>query len=92
MEQLHGGADTDTSTDLAALTLTLKLLLQSKQPDDWQPPERVRDPWSIGGMLYRTVTNAWEWGLTPGAVIRMLGPWGPGTIQGYARRRWGALP
>ena len=30
---------------------------------------------------------AWEGGVTPGSVIRAMGPWGSGMVHGYARRR-----
>ena len=60
---------------------------QTKRPDDWQPPERVRDPWTLLGIIYRTAYRVWDWGLTPGSVIRTLGPYGPTVIQRYARNR-----
>ena len=61
--------------------------LQSKRPDDWQLPERLRDPWSVSGFMFRTFNLAFEWGWTPGSVIRMMGPYGPRLVQGYARNR-----
>ena len=62
-------------------------MLQSKRPDDWQLPERLRDPWSVYGIMYRTFNLAFEWGFTPGWVIRTAGPYGPRLVHGYARRR-----
>lgn len=39
-------------------------------------------------MLFRAAAGAWEAGLTPGAVIRGLGPWGPGLIDKYVGGRF----
>lgn len=59
-----------------------------KRPDGWQPPASVRSPWSMRGLLYRSARAFWEWGLTPGSVVRFVGPMGPSIIEGYTRRRF----
>lgn len=61
--------------------------LQTKRPKDMQLPERVRDPYSLPGVIFRSFLQFWDWGLTPGSVIRTLGPYGPTVIQRYARNR-----
>ena len=40
--------------------------------------------------LARLATSAWVAGLTPGSVIRGLGPWGPGLIDRYVNGRFSA--
>ena len=41
------------------------LHLQTRRPEDWQPPAAFRNPWRLPGMLYRTFNVAWEWGALP---------------------------
>ncbi|KAL3155811.1 hypothetical protein ABBQ32_012824 [Trebouxia sp. C0010 RCD-2024] len=60
----------------------------TKQSEDYREPEMVRDPWSWRGQLYRLAKTCWNWGVTPGGVIRTLGPWGRTWISGYARNRF----
>jgi abhydrolase domain-containing protein 5 len=59
-----------------------------KRPADWQPPESLRSPWTVRGQLYRTAVKAWNGGVTPGSIIRGLGPWGKSLVEGYAQRRF----
>ena len=61
--------------------------VQTKQAEDYQVPQAVRDPWSWRGQLYRFATNCWNWGATPGGFVRTLGPWGRTLIERYARNR-----
>ena len=61
--------------------------MQAARPADWQPPESLRNPWTLRGQMYRVGLKAWEAGATPGVLIRGLGPWGPRLISGYTRRR-----
>ena len=76
----------------------LHRLLRQWQADgsvSWQPEEALprrlpswaESPWSVRGQMFRLSQTLWEAGATPGAVIRTLGPWGPGLIQKYARSR-----
>ena len=30
----------------------------------------------------------WEWGVTPGSIVRCWGPWGPGLTKKYCRSRF----
>ena len=39
-------------------------------------------------LLYRALTSAWEGGITPGSVVRFLGPLAPGRALYYAQRRF----
>eukprot|EP00884_Botryococcus_braunii_P004708 jgi/Botrbrau1/14238/Bobra.0381s0002.2 len=57
-------------------------------PDSWKEPEWARNPWTLRGQLYRLTNRMWDAGVTPGSVIRSLGPWGPGVIQRYVRNRF----
>ena len=60
------------------------------QPQDAGPrrlPGWAESPWSVRGQMFRLSRALWEAGATPGAVVRTLGPWGPGLIQKYARSR-----
>lgn len=59
-----------------------------KRPEGWQPPAAVRDPWTVRGQVFRMAKTFWDWGLTPGSVIRAAGPWGPRFTEGYTRRRF----
>lgn len=64
---------------------------QTKLPEDWQPPARFQNRWSVAGQIYRTASTAWDAGVTPGGVIRTLGPWGRSLISGYVRNRCAAI-
>ena len=44
--------------------------------------------WSLRGALARFLIWSWDSDLTPGRVIRGLGPLGPGLVQRYARGRF----
>lgn len=56
-------------------------------PDSWRQPEWARNPWTLRGQMYRLTNRMWDAGVTPGSVIRSLGPWGPALIQRYVRNR-----
>uniref|UniRef100_A0A061RJI8 Cardiolipin-specific phospholipase n=1 Tax=Tetraselmis sp. GSL018 TaxID=582737 RepID=A0A061RJI8_9CHLO len=58
-----------------------------EMPRDWEPAA-VRRAASPLGLLWRAAKAAWEGGLTPGAVTRALGPWGPGLVHSYVSRRF----
>jgi hypothetical protein len=36
----------------------------------------------------RLATRMWDWGATPGGLVRCLGPWGPGITSKYCRSRF----
>lgn len=36
----------------------------------------------------RVAKGVWNCGVTPGSIIRSLGPWGPGLVSKYARNRF----
>lgn len=55
---------------------------------DWSPPEAVKSPWTLGGQLYRLASTMWTSGVTPGSIIRFLGPYGKRLVQGYTQRRF----
>lgn len=57
-----------------------------RKPDDWQFPESLRSPWTIRGQLRRMAALTWDWGMTPGTLIRSAGPWGVDLVEGYTRR------
>lgn len=59
-----------------------------QRPDGWQPPESLRSPWTLRGQLYRFAKFVWNAGATPGGIIRLMGPWGPGMVEKYTRRRF----
>lgn len=59
----------------------------AERPEDLELPERVRSPFSFGGAVYRVMTAAWNAGVTPGTVVRTLGPLSRRFTQGYADRR-----
>jgi abhydrolase domain-containing protein 5 len=40
--------------------------------------------WAVGALAW-----AWEAGVTPGALVRALGPYGPGLVEGIVARRFG---
>lgn len=37
---------------------------------------------------HRVATRVWEWGVTPGSIVRCWGPWGPSLTQKYCRSRF----
>lgn len=61
--------------------------LQSQPPDPTKVPEWASSPWTWRGQFYRLGKTAWERGVTPGAIIRTLGPFGPKLIHGYSQNR-----
>lgn len=46
------------------------------------------DAGSLRSQLYKLATKAWMSGVTPGSVIRALGPWGPGLVEKYVTGRF----
>lgn len=49
-------------------------------------------PWYVKGLI-RTARGLWQWNVSPQALVRGLGPWGPGLVRGYVFRRFtGAGP
>ncbi|CAL5229333.1 g12639 [Coccomyxa viridis] len=69
----------------------LVLVCPAGVPEEAGPrrlPSWAESPWSVRGQMFRLSRTLWEAGATPGAVIRTLGPWGPGLIQKYARSRF----
>ncbi|KAK9821605.1 hypothetical protein WJX81_005670 [Elliptochloris bilobata] len=65
----------------------LVLVCPAGVPQD-MAPRRMPDPWSLRGLLFHVSTRLWDRGLTPGTVVRTLGPMGPGLISKYARNRF----
>ena len=59
-----------------------------RRPPEWTPPASLQSPWTWRGQLYRVAMAAWEGGLTPGALIRSVGPWGQRLVEGYTRTRF----
>ena len=59
-----------------------------RRPDDWVPPASLQSPWTVRGQLFRLAVAAWESGITPGGIIRTLGPYGKRLVEGYTRRRF----
>ena len=55
-----------------------------------QGPALTSAPPAAARALFQSVGRAWEAGLTPGAVIRGLGPLGPRLIHGYVNSRFGS--
>lgn len=64
-----------------------RCVLQIEKPEDLELPERVRSPFSLGGVMYRMATAAWNAGVTPGTIVRTFGPFSRRFTQGYADRR-----
>lgn len=57
-----------------------------EKPEGWE--SRFASASAFRRLLYRAAAGAWEAGLTPGSVIRTLGPWGPGLVQKYVGGRF----
>lgn len=58
------------------------------RPPEWEPAQRFTQSWTPRALLFRTAIKCWDHNLTPGRVIRGLGPWGPGLVARYARGRF----
>lgn len=58
------------------------------RPPEWQPPEQLRNPWTVRGQFFRFAMRAWDWNWTPGVFVRGMGPWGRGWIERYCRNRF----
>ncbi|GBG00298.1 1-acylglycerol-3-phosphate O-acyltransferase-like [Raphidocelis subcapitata] len=59
-----------------------------EKPEGWE--SRFSSPAvpALRRALFRAAAGAWEAGVTPGAVIRALGPWGPGLVGKYVGGRF----
>jgi pimeloyl-ACP methyl ester carboxylesterase len=51
-------------------------------------PAWAAAPWSLSRLAFKTALAVWEAGLTPGGVVRSLGPVGPGLVKRYVRGRF----
>ncbi|KAG2486348.1 hypothetical protein HYH03_014929 [Edaphochlamys debaryana] len=58
-----------------------------KAPEDWER-SITGDKWSWRGQLFKTFMWGWEKGITPGSIIRGLGPWGQKLVYGYVSKRF----
>ncbi|CAG9464433.1 unnamed protein product [Pedinophyceae sp. YPF-701] len=61
-------------------------------PEDWsvdKVKERLKaKPWSMRSILIDASVKLWDWGVTPGHIIRTLGPLGRRMVEGYVSRRF----
>jgi len=60
-------------------------------PAGWEGgriPAWAAKPFSLTALAFKTATAVWEAGLTPGGVVRTLGPVGPGLVKKYVRGRF----
>ncbi len=65
--------------------------MQATPPEEAKGlPKWAENPWSWRGQLVRLSRTMWDAGkLTPGTVIRTVGPLGPRLVKGYAKNRRG---
>lgn len=61
--------------------------MQAERPDGAVLPRVVRSPFSTAGMIYRLATRMWHAGVTPGVVVRALGPFSRFFTRSYAEKR-----
>ena len=61
--------------------------LQAAKPEPYVLPQTVRSPFTLRGLVYRAASSAWERGVTPGTIIRSVGPLSRRFTQNYTRRR-----
>ncbi len=61
--------------------------MQPVKPEGWES-RFMGDAGSLRSQLYKLATKAWMSGITPGSVIRALGPWGPGLVEKYVTGRF----
>lgn len=48
-----------------------------RRPDDWKLPDALQAPiWNMRANMFRAALWGWDAGLTPGVVVRTLGPFG----------------
>lgn len=59
---------------------------QPEKPEGWE--SRFSNGTAFRRMLFRAATGAWEAGVTPGSVIRAIGPWGPSLVEKYVGGRF----
>ncbi|EFJ45067.1 hypothetical protein VOLCADRAFT_106093 [Volvox carteri f. nagariensis] len=58
-----------------------------KAPEDWER-RWLGDKWSWRGQMFKMFMWGWEKGVTPGAIIRGLGPWGQNLVFKYVANRF----
>ncbi|GLC56231.1 hypothetical protein PLESTB_001082300 [Pleodorina starrii] len=58
-----------------------------KAPEDWER-RWLGDKWSWRGQMFKMFMWGWEKGVTPGAIIRGLGPWGQSLVFKYVSNRF----
>lgn len=57
-----------------------------EKPEGWE--SRFTGGPALRRLLFHAAAGAWEAGVTPGAVIRSLGPWGPSLVDRYVGGRF----
>lgn len=57
-----------------------------EKPEGWE--SRFSSASGFRRLLFRAAASAWEAGVTPGSVIRSMGPWGPGLVDRYVGGRF----
>ncbi|GIL81378.1 hypothetical protein Vretifemale_10367 [Volvox reticuliferus] len=58
-----------------------------KAPEDWER-RWLGDKWTLRGQMFKVFMWSWEKGVTPGAIIRGLGPWGQNLVYKYVANRF----
>ncbi|KXZ42499.1 hypothetical protein GPECTOR_141g697 [Gonium pectorale] len=58
-----------------------------KAPEDWER-RWLGDKWTWRGQMFKAFMWGWEQGITPGSVIRGLGPWGQSIVYKYVANRF----
>ncbi|KAG2422478.1 hypothetical protein HXX76_016002 [Chlamydomonas incerta] len=58
-----------------------------KAPEDWER-QWLGDKWTWRGQLFKVFMKGWESGITPGSIIRGLGPWGQSLVYKYVSNRF----
>lgn len=71
----------------ADLPVFFYLPMQPVKPEGWES-RFLGDAGSLRSQMYKLATKAWMSGVTPGSVIRALGPWGPGLVEKYVTGRF----
>jgi hypothetical protein len=61
---------------------------QPEKPEGWESRYSSPAVPALRRALFRAAAGAWEAGVTPGAVIRALGPWGPWLVDRYVGGRF----
>jgi hypothetical protein len=60
---------------------------QAEKPASLEVPEAARSPFSATRIIYRVATGAWHLGVTPGSIVRTVGPLSRRFTRYYADRR-----